>query len=895
MSVNDNGRAVHEALRDGAGAELVRTRMFHSLYCAVRDALNRQDSAAAASASSSFPLIEGLTYGESRKVATVLAADFSASGEMPTLVEPCVEKLQEAATAISAASDTSYTFSVIIALYNVAEYLPALFASLEQQVDVIGPDDAVIGGAPGAAAPSVEYIFVDDCSTDGSLDMVTAWAAERANVTVFHHTVNMGVAMARSHGMSAAHGEWVTSVDPDDIIHPEYFARVFAFATAHPECHLLTTRLLLVNDADGTVTDNHPLGYKYRSGDRVVNLNESPTTIQLGATAFMRLSLIRANGLDYNYAIVPTFEDGDLIARYLLLAETPLVGLVSSAMYFYRKRTSGGSLVQGGLLRGEKYDDQLYHGYIGLLRSAASSASAAAHGGGVPAWVASTVLYDISWLFTQDLLNHSRTQWLQTHEDVRQRFLTHLSAIFAMIPPDTDPCRPLPDVVTSAWAQKYWGGTVTGTYPQRFFGEPFGHVEYSPPVTPTRYPQPLTLRENMWVRETITGSPAWATWGLAGVRRARFIGRKASGLGARVVKRLPAPTGLRGAWLVLDRPGGAGDNGEHFYRWLTAHTNENAYFVLRRGAPGWDRLEREGFRLLAYGSVQATRAYLNAAVVISSDAVVESRRLAPAYRYGDPGVPFVFLQHGVIYNKDIHAWLNPMDIALMITSTREEYTYITDATSPYRLGPDQVALTGLARFDRLVALPRSSSVVTSGGSGPITGGVVLMPTWAPGADYTVWVELAEALVTAGVGPVTFVLHPSLVAGDIPGLSSIGSGSSASFGSGASLRVVSVRDVDFQQLLRGTEVFITDYSSTQFDAAIAGCRVGFYQVDLWEGRALYPWKPLGPTMATPAQVLSWIRTGEDLPQTHRVPTADGHACERIYRAIRERVVGAAPPE
>ncbi|MDR0285538.1 MAG: glycosyltransferase family 2 protein, partial [Propionibacteriaceae bacterium] len=74
-----------------------------------------------------------------------------------------------------------------------------------------------------------------------------------------------------------------------------------------------------------------------------------------------------------------------------------------------------------------------------------------------------------------------------------------------------------------------------------------------------------------------------------------------------------------GAWLVMDRPKLADDNGEHLYRYLLrTRPDLNAFFLLDRSSPHWSRLEAEGFRLLAYGSDAAVLATLNAVVRISS-------------------------------------------------------------------------------------------------------------------------------------------------------------------------------------------------------------------------------------------------------------------------------------
>src|SRR6185295_18778939 len=55
-------------------------------------------------------------------------------------------------------------------------------------------------------------------------------------------------------------------------------------------------------------------------------------------------------------------------------------------------------------------------------------------------------------------------------------------------------------------------------------------------------------------------------------------------------------------WIFIDRDMQADDNGEHLYRWVRRnHPQINAFFVLRKSSRDWDRLKKEGFRLLEFG------------------------------------------------------------------------------------------------------------------------------------------------------------------------------------------------------------------------------------------------------------------------------------------------------
>ena len=92
-------------------------------------------------------------------------------------------------------------------------------------------------------------------------------------------------------------------------------------------------------------------------------------------------------------------------------------------------------------------------------------------------------------------------------------------------------------------------------------------------------------------------------------------------------------TGFRGgqyrnAWVFTDRNRLAQDNAEHLYRFVKDnHPEINAWFVVDRDTKDWPRLDREGFRLVEYGTPEHLLLMLNCVELISSqidDDVVNS-------------------------------------------------------------------------------------------------------------------------------------------------------------------------------------------------------------------------------------------------------------------------------
>jgi len=109
--------------------------------------------------------------------------------------------------------------SVIIPVYGVEPYIERCARSLfEQTLD------------------DIEYIFVDDCSPDHSIDIILRIAGEYpkrlGQVRVIHHPKNMGLAIARRSGMEAATGEYFIHCDSDDWLARDAYKLMYEEAKA---------------------------------------------------------------------------------------------------------------------------------------------------------------------------------------------------------------------------------------------------------------------------------------------------------------------------------------------------------------------------------------------------------------------------------------------------------------------------------------------------------------------------------------------------------------------------------------------------------------------------------------------------------------------------------------
>ena len=105
--------------------------------------------------------------------------------------------------------------SVIIPVYNVAAYIADCIESLKQQ-----------------RFRDLEFIFVDDCSPDDSMTFVEEFAAADPRARILRNEENIGLGRTKNRGIEAASGDFISIVDPDDWIAPDFYELLYAKAAS---------------------------------------------------------------------------------------------------------------------------------------------------------------------------------------------------------------------------------------------------------------------------------------------------------------------------------------------------------------------------------------------------------------------------------------------------------------------------------------------------------------------------------------------------------------------------------------------------------------------------------------------------------------------------------------
>ncbi|GAU65058.1 transferase [Streptomyces sp. NBRC 110611] len=101
--------------------------------------------------------------------------------------------------------------SVIVPFYNVQTYAPDTLKSLAAN-----------------ARDDFEFLLVDDCSRDETPEILARAERELPGARVLRHEQNGGLATARNAGLNAARGEYLTFLDGDDWLAPDYFPQLLS-------------------------------------------------------------------------------------------------------------------------------------------------------------------------------------------------------------------------------------------------------------------------------------------------------------------------------------------------------------------------------------------------------------------------------------------------------------------------------------------------------------------------------------------------------------------------------------------------------------------------------------------------------------------------------------------
>lgn len=279
----------------------------------------------------------------------------------------------------------------------------------------------------------------------------------------------------------------------------------------------------------------------------------------------------------------------------------------------------------------------------------------------------------------------------------------------------------------------------------------------------------------------------------------------------------------RTIWLVSERGTDARDNGYHFYKYLREkHPEIEVYFVITEDSVDREKVEALG-DVVRYGSL------LHYLIFVAAEYKISTHILGcvPNLRFSARVVKLlprkgkrIFLQHGVIKDDIQILYQEKTALDLFICGAKKEYDYVA-ANFHYT---DEVKYTGLARYDALHNVKTKDQIL-------------LMPTWRLYLSKCAEQELAQSEYVSRWNDVlqdsrllealkknrkTLVFYPHyevqkkflhLFTSQDP-----------------SVIIADFDRYDVQQLLKESQLLVTDYSSVFFDFAYMKKTCVYYQFD-----------------------------------------------------------------
>ena len=205
--------------------------------------------------------------------------------------------------------------SVIVAIYNVEQYIKRCAISLFNQT----LDD-------------IEYIFIDDCSSDNSLNILESvikqFPKRADNIKIIRNSKNFQVAYTRTIGMKAATGTYVIHCDPDDYVDLDYFETIYNAAINSRADIVATNYYRETNDLVSVIKGDY---YSNIPRDCITNIHRSYFFPSF-CTHLIKRSLYVENDI-YPIGGINSGEDLNVLLRIFYYAEKLLY--LDKAFYHY--------------------------------------------------------------------------------------------------------------------------------------------------------------------------------------------------------------------------------------------------------------------------------------------------------------------------------------------------------------------------------------------------------------------------------------------------------------------------------------------------------------------------------------------------------------------------------
>ncbi|WP_322971464.1 glycosyltransferase family A protein [Faecalibacter sp. LW9] len=201
--------------------------------------------------------------------------------------------------------------SVVMTVYNAANYLSLAIESILNQT-----------------YKNFEFLIIDDCSKDDSLQIITKYSSVDPRIVVIKNNINQGVSKSCNYAIKeVAKGDIIIRMDSDDIAKTKRIEVLVDYLDRYPEIVALGSNADFI-DMEGEYIFTSKLPLKH---DDIIRSLEKRATFINPTTAFRKNAFLKVGG--YYEPIKHYFED------YMLWWQLSKIGkmeILNASLMCYR-------------------------------------------------------------------------------------------------------------------------------------------------------------------------------------------------------------------------------------------------------------------------------------------------------------------------------------------------------------------------------------------------------------------------------------------------------------------------------------------------------------------------------------------------------------------------------
>lgn len=265
--------------------------------------------------------------------------------------------------------EKKFFFTIIMAVYNVGDYIDQAIISLENQ--------------SLSFKNNVELIIINDGSTDNSLNKAIAWKKKYPNNIIIISQDNQGVSSARNVGINRARGKYFNFLDPDDKLDTNVLFRLKKFFIRNPHIKIAHIPLMMFEARVGP----HRLNKHFGKEVEIVNIENDYKKIFAHISSTFICNTIFADK-DIRFEQGRKYgEDMQLIAK--IVEQERQFCLINHYFYQYRIRYSKNSAMDKS-----KSDPETYLPNLIMINKLIQTYKKNEQ---IDLWLQTLIMYDLSW------------------------------------------------------------------------------------------------------------------------------------------------------------------------------------------------------------------------------------------------------------------------------------------------------------------------------------------------------------------------------------------------------------------------------------------------------------------------------------------------------------------